>query len=101
MKSIRALLTNPWFAFSVVIYVAGIVILSRNPEFSVSDALLELLIFAIGFSLVAWGTTLRATPLVIAHPPNGREMLGLVAYVVALSVYLAFGPQKIDSLLPQ
>lgn len=28
-------------------------------------------------------------------------MLGLVAYVVALSVYLAFGPQNIDSLLPQ
>lgn len=100
MKSIRQLLTNPWFVSSIGIYLVGIVILSQRPEFSVSDAILELLIFAVGFSLIAWWTTMRATPLVVARHPTGREMLGLVAYVGALSVYLAFGPQKIDSLLP-
>jgi len=100
MKSIRQLLTNPWLASAIGLYLAGVVILSRNPEFSLSDALLELLIFGLGFSLVAWWTTMRATPLVVAQHPTRREMLGLVVYVVVLSVYLAFGPQKIDSLLP-
>jgi membrane protease YdiL (CAAX protease family) len=100
MKRLRQLLTNPWFVFAVAVYPAGLVILSRRSEFSLSDALLELLIFGLGFSLVAWWTTMRATPLIVAQHPTGREMLGLAAYVVALSLYLAFGPQKIDSLLP-
>ena len=47
-----------------------------------------------------WWTTARATPLVIAQHPTPREMLGLAAYVLALSAYLAFGPQMIDSWLP-
>ena len=101
MRSIRQLLTNPWFGLAIGVYVAGLIILTRRIDFSISDALLELLIFGVGFSLIAWWTTVRATPLVVALHPTGREMLGLVAYVVALSVYLAFGPQKIDSLLPQ
>ena len=99
MRRLRQLLTNPWFGFAGAAYLAGLVILSRRPEFSLSDALLELLIFGVGFSLVAWWTTMRTTPLVIGQHPTAREMLGLAAYVVALSVYLAFGPQTIDSLL--
>jgi hypothetical protein len=65
-----------------------------------SDSLLELLIFGLGFSLIAWWTTVRARALVIAQHPTGHEMLGLAAYVLLLSAYLAFGPQAIDSGLP-
>ncbi len=101
MKTIRQLFTNPWFVFAIGIYLAGLAVLSRRPDFSISDALLELLIFGIGFPLMAWWTTKRAKPLVVAQHPTRREMLGLVAYVIALSAYLAFGPQRIDSWLPR
>ena len=70
MKTIRPLLTNPWVGSAIGIYLAGLMILSRRPEFSVSDALLELFIFGVGFSLLAWWTTMRATPLPVAQHPN-------------------------------
>ena len=101
MKVLHRLLTNRWFLFAIALYVAAFVVLSRCPEFSLSDALLELLIFGFGFSLIAWWTTTRAKPLTIAPHPTRAEMLGLLAYVLALSAYLAFGPQTIDSWLPQ
>ncbi len=100
MKALRNFFTNRWFLFAVGLYIAGLAVLSRRPEFSLSDALLELLIFGVGFSLIAWWTTAQAKPLVITQHPTAREMLGLVAYVLAPSVYLAFGPQTIDSWLP-
>ena len=101
MKILRGLFTNRWFLFAIALYLAGLVVLSRGPEFSLSDSLLELLIFGLGFSLIAWWTTVRARPLVIAQHPTGREMLGLAAYVLLLSAYLAVGPQAIDSWLPR
>ena len=96
----KNLFVNRWVFAALGLYVAGFAVLSRRPEFSLSDALFELLIFGVGFSLIAWWTTARARPLVIALHPTGREMLGLVAYVMALSIYLAFGPQTIDVWLP-
>jgi len=100
MKTLRTLFTNPWFLLAIGLYLAALAALSRRPEFSLSDVLLELFILGIGFSLLAWWSTARAQPLVIAQHPNRMEMLGLGAYVAALSVYLAFGPQAIDSWLP-
>lgn len=100
MKILRTLFTNRWFLFAIALYLAGLAVLSRGREFSLSDSLLELLTFGLGFSLIAWWTTVRARALVIAQHPTGREMLGLAAYVLLLSAYLAFGPQSIDSWLP-
>src|SRR5262245_66666055 len=101
MKLFGRFLTNRWLLFAIALYVATVVTLSRRPGFSLSDALLELLIFGVGFSLIAWWTTARAKPLTIAQHPTRAEMLGLLAYVLALSAYLAFGPQTIDSWLPR
>lgn len=100
MKALHNLFTNRWFLFAVGLYGASLVALSRRPEFSLPDALLELLIVGVGFSLLAWWTTGHAKPLAIAQHPTPREMLGLAIYVLALSAYLAFGPQTIDSWLP-
>jgi membrane protease YdiL (CAAX protease family) len=100
MKALRTFLTNRWFLFAAGLYIASLAVLSRRPEFSLSDAFLELLIFGVGFSLTAWWTTERAKRLAIAQHPTPREMLGLVAYVLSLSAYLAIGPQTIDSWLP-
>ena len=45
----------------------------------------------------------RASEAVAPSPehPSRNEMLCLAAYVLALSAYLAFGPQAIDSWLPR
>lgn len=101
MKTWRTLTTNRSFICAIGLYVAALIVLSRRPEFSIPEALMELLIFGVGFSLLAWWTTARAKPLAIAQHPTRGEMVGLGAYVLALSVYLAFGPQAIDSLLPR
>ena len=101
MKSLRNLVTNRSFIFTVVLYIGSLFVLSPRPEFSISEPLIELVIFGIAFPLLAWLATIRARPLTIRVHPTGVEMLALLAYVLALSVYLAFGPQAIDSWLPQ
>jgi len=100
MKGLRSLLTNPGFLLGVGLYIAGFALLSQHSEFSASDLLLELLIFGLCFSLIAWWTTIRAKPLLVAEHPTAVEMAGLTAYVVALSFYLAYGSQWINSWLP-
>jgi len=101
MKTFRSLFTNPWFFFAIVLYIGSLFVLSRRAEFSINEALIELIIFGIAFPLLAWLATIRARPLIVRVHPTGPEMLALLAYVLALSVYLAFGPQAIDSWLPQ
>src|SRR6266705_4326358 len=101
MKTFRSLFANLWFVFAIVLYIGSLFVLSRRTEFSISEALIELIIFGIAFPLLAWLATIRARPLTIRVHPTGVEMLALLAYVLALSVYLAFGPQAIDSWLPQ
>ena len=101
MKTFRNLFTNRWFIFAILLYIGSLFVLSRRAEFSISGALIELVIFGTAFPLLAWLATMRARPLTIRVGPTGAEMLALLAYVLALSVYLAFGPQAIDSWLPQ
>jgi len=101
MKSLRDLVTNRWFIFAIVLYVGSLFVLSHRAQFSINEALIELIIFGIAFPLLAWLATIRARPLTVRVHPTGPEMLALLAYVLALSVYLAFGPQAIDSWLPQ
>src|SRR5438034_218578 len=101
MKTFRNLFTNPWFVLAILLYIGSLFVLSHRAQFSASEALIELVIFGIAFPLLAWLATIRARPLTIRVHPTGAEMLALLAYVLALSVYLAFGPQAIDSWLPQ
>jgi membrane protease YdiL (CAAX protease family) len=100
MKASLKLLKNPGFLLGLGLYLLALIILSQRPEFSAVDALMELLIFGFGFSLLAWLTTRHAKPLVVAAYPTGGEMIALVAYVLAVSIYLVFGPQWVDSWLP-
>jgi membrane protease YdiL (CAAX protease family) len=101
IKTFRNLFTNPWFISAIVLYLISLLVLSQRAEFSISDAMMELVIFGIAFPLLAWWASRRAEHLPINVHPTGGEMLAVVAYVLALSVYLAFGPQAIDSWLPQ
>ena len=101
MKAFFSLLKSRVFLLGTALYLLSLFILGQNPEFSLADAVLELLIFGVGFSLLAWLSTRRATPLILALHPTSREMIGLVIYVLLLSIYLVFGPQWIDSWLPR
>jgi len=97
----RDLLTNRWFIFGVGLYVASLLVLSRRPEFSPAETLIELAIFGVAFPLLASLTTRRAKRLAVSVDPTGTEMLVLVGYILALSLYLAFGPQAINAWLPR
>jgi len=101
MKSFLSLLKNRAFLLAIVLYLVSVLILSRRPAFSLSEALLELLIFGLAFSLLAWWLTRRARALAVAQHPIRGEMIGLLLYVLAVSIYLVFGPQWIDSWLPR
>ena len=101
MANGRQLLRSRALTVGVLLYLLALAVLWRRPEFSLADTLLELFIFGLGLSLIAWWATIRAKPLAVAVHPGAGEMLGLLAYLVALSVYLAFGPQWIDSWLSQ
>jgi membrane protease YdiL (CAAX protease family) len=101
MKAFLRLAKSPGFVLAFSLYLIGLIILSRRSEFSLTDTLLELVIFGFGFSLLAWLTTRRAKPLVVATHPTRLEMIGLVAYVLGVTIYLVFGPRWVDSWLPQ
>jgi len=101
MKLLRNSLTNWWFIFAVTLYPAALLVLSRRSEFSIGETLIGLAIFGFAFPLVAWLTTRRAKRLEVDVHPMGTEMLILAGYILALSLYIAFGPQAIVSLLPR
>jgi uncharacterized protein len=91
---------NPVAIGGLLLYVASFTVLLRNKNFEPGDALIVLVLFGIIFPALAWLATLRAVPLSISVHPTAREMLVLVACIVALSVYLIGGPQWIDQHLP-
>src|SRR4030095_1166069 len=92
---------NPVLLGGLLLYAASFALLLRNKNFEPGGALIVLVLFGIVFPALAWSATLRAVPLSISVHPTAREMLVLVACIVALSVYLIGGPQWINNHLPQ
>lgn len=101
MKSLRALFTNPIFLGGTALLVASLAILSRRPEVELGDNLTGLVLFGVILPLLAWLATIRARRLEINVDPGSGQMLGLALYLIALSLYLAWGPQTIDARLPR
>ena len=74
MKTFRNLFTNRWFVFAIVLYIGALFVLSQRAEFSISETLIELVIFCIAFPLLAWLATIRARLLTIrVHPTGGVQ----------------------------
>jgi uncharacterized protein len=92
---------NPVAIGGLILYAASFAVLLRNKNFEPGGALIVLVLFGIIFPALAWLATLRAVPLSISVHPTAREMLVLVACIVALSIYLVGGPQWIDNHLQQ
>ena len=85
----------------LILYAASFAVLLRNKNFEPGGALIVLVLFGIIFPALTWLATLRAVPLSISVHPTAREMLVLVACIVALSLYLIGGPQWINNHVPQ
>lgn len=91
---------NPVVIGALILYAASFVVLLRNKNFDAGGAVIVLVLFGIVLPALAWLATLRAVPLSVSVHPTAREMLVLVACIIALSIYLIGGPQGIDQHLP-
>jgi membrane protease YdiL (CAAX protease family) len=92
---------NPVVILGLVLYAASLAVLLQTKNFEIGGALIVLVLFGIIFPALAWLATIGARPLSVSVQPGRREMLMLLALIVALSIYLVGGPQWIDNHLPQ
>src|SRR5262245_29779656 len=84
----------------LLLYCGAFAILLGNKNFEAAGAVFVLVVFGIVLPLIAWLTTRHAVPLSISTRSGSPELIVLIAYVIALSVYLIGGPQWIDRHLP-
>ena len=100
MKAFRNIFGNPWALAAMVAYGAGLALLWQNKSFGRQDAIAELIIFGLAFPILAWVTTLRARPLSVTERKSGAEMAVLGFCLVAVTLYLVWGPALSEILLP-
>ena len=84
----------------LLLYCGAFAILLVNKNFEAAGAVFVLVVFGIVLPLIAWLTTRHAVPLPISIRSGVPELTVLIAYVVAVSLYLIAGPQWIDQHLP-
>jgi membrane protease YdiL (CAAX protease family) len=84
----------------LLLYCGAFAILLGNKSFDAAGAVVVLIVFGIVLPLIAWLTTRHAVPLSISIQSGPPELIVLIAYVVAVSLYLIGGPQWIDQHLP-
>jgi CAAX protease family protein len=84
----------------LLLYGGAFGILLGNKSFEPAAAVFVLVVFGIALPLIAWLTTRHAVPLSISVRSGAPELIVLIAYVVAVSLYLIGGPQWIDQHLP-
>jgi membrane protease YdiL (CAAX protease family) len=84
----------------VLLYCGSFGMLLGNKNFEAAAAVFVLVVFGIVLPLIAWLTTRHAVPLSISTRSGVPELIVLIAYVVAVSLYLIGGPQWIDQHLP-
>src|SRR6516162_11360472 len=85
----------------LLLYCGAFAILLGDKSFDAAGAVVVLIVFGIVLPLIAWITTRHAVPLSICIRSRAPELIVLVAYVVAVSLYLIGGPQWIDQHLPR
>jgi membrane protease YdiL (CAAX protease family) len=84
----------------LLLYCGAFGILLGNKNFDTAGAVVVLVVFGIVLPLIAWVTTRHAIPLSISIQAGTTELIVLILYVVAVSLYLIGGPQWIDQHLP-
>jgi uncharacterized protein len=100
MKTLRHIFGNIWVLVGLALFAVSLAILLRNPSFGREDAVSGIIIFGIGFPLLAWVTTLRARPLTIAVRRSPGEMWLLLACLIGVTLYLVWGTALSEMLVP-
>jgi membrane protease YdiL (CAAX protease family) len=100
MKTLRAIFTNVWALLGLAVFGASLALLWRTPGFAREDAIGGMIIFGVGFPLIAWVTTLRARPLTVTARRSPAEMALLFACLAGVTLYLIWGPAFSDALVP-
>jgi uncharacterized protein len=100
VKTLRNIFGNLWVLLGIAAYAVSLAVLWRNPSFGHEDAVVELIIFGLGFPLLAWVTTLRVKPLAVAVRRSSGEMLLLVACLIGVTLYLVWGTAFSETLVP-
>ena len=85
----------------LLLYCGAFAILVGNRSFDAAGAVVVLIVFGIVLPLIAWITTRHAIPLSISIQSGVPQLIVLLAYVFAVSLYLIGGPQWIDQHLPR
>jgi CAAX protease family protein len=85
----------------LLLYCGAFAILLGNKSFEAAGAIVVLIVFGIALPIIAWITTRHAIPLSISIHSRAPELIVLIAYVIAVSLYLIGGPQWIDQHLPR
>ena len=85
----------------LLVYCGAFAILLSNKSFEAAGAVVVVVVFGIVFPLIAWLTTRHALPLSISIRSGVPELVVLIAYVIAVSLYLIGGPQWINEHLPR
>ena len=75
----------------VVVYAATLYAMVRFGQFEPGDALEVFAILGIGFSLVAWLLTIGIKPLPFHVQDPASEVATLLAYLLPLTAFIAFG----------
>ena len=91
---------NRFLIGGLILYACAFAGLLRNKSFDATGAAVVLFVFGIAFPLIGWVATRRAVPLSVSVKPGKAQLVVLIAYIVALSLYLIGGPQWIDQHLP-
>ena len=86
---------------ALLLYCGAFAILLGNKDFDATGAVVVLIVFGMVLPLIAWLTTRHVIPLSISIQSGRPELIVLIAYVVAVSLYLVGGPQWIDQHLPR
>jgi CAAX protease family protein len=92
---------NLIFVAGLLLYCGAFAILLGNKSFEAAAAIVVLIVFGIVLPLIAWITTRHATPLSISIHSGTPELIVLIVYVIAVSLYLIGGPQWLDQHLPR
>src|SRR5262245_13591357 len=84
----------------LLLYCGAFATLLGNKNFDTAGAVVVLIVFGVVFPVIAWIATRRVIPLSISIHTSTSEMVVLIVYVLAVSLYLIGGPQWIDQYLP-
>jgi len=100
VKTLRVIFGNVWVLLGLAAFAVSLAVLWRNPSFGREDAISGIIIFGIGFPLLAWVTTLRAKPLTVAVRRSPGEMWLLLGCLIGVTLYLVWGTALSEMLVP-